>query len=662
MNSRIYSGEVMHYRGHPVKHTLKYPVYFYRFDLDELSYLSKELPFFSLNKFNVSSLKEKDYLSGGSIKENILKIIKDKGIKDKVRRVELVTSARYFNYAFNPVSFYYCYGAGEKIISIVAEVNNTFGEKHIYLLSGESKSIMKGFIYYKHDKEFHVSPFNSIHGSYEFFFSEPSEKFGVFINLIRDGEKIMTAKLSGEPLPLTSGNHLKTISAFSLTTFLTVPRIYKEAFKLFFLRKLKYVPKPAPQSSMTIGKIPPSGFEKFAEKMVTGVFSKIKGAFLEVIYPEGNVKYFGDKKADKKGTLELYSWKFYSRVLINGDIGFGESFTEKEWDSPDTVGLIRIFIEHLDIGENNNPVLKSAGNLINRILHRPKRNTLSGSRKNITAHYDLGNDFFKTFLDKSLFYSCGIYNKKNDTLSRAQMNKVHKIIEKAHITSDDHILEIGSGWGGFALEAVKKTGCKVTTITLSQEQHDYVKALIKREKLEKNIKVLVKDYRDMDGAFDKIVSIEMLEAVGHENLGSYFKALEKLLKPRGIAVLQVITTPDHHYKDYRKRIDWIQKHIFPGGHLPSVTALSIAMAEKSELFIENLLNIGPHYALTLKQWRENFAGAEDSLLKAGYDEIFQRKWFFYLAVCEAGFASRIINDVIITLTRQGNNSLPEPGV
>jgi cyclopropane-fatty-acyl-phospholipid synthase len=185
--------------------------------------------------------------------------------------------------------------------------------------------------------------------------------------------------------------------------------------------------------------------------------------------------------------------------------------------------------------------------------------------------------------------------------------------------------------------------------------------LIKREKLGKKIQVLIKDYRDMDGSFDKIVSIEMLEAVGHENLGSYFKALEKLLKPRGIAVLQVITTPDHHYKDYRKRIDWIQKHIFPGGHLPSVTALSVSMAEKSELFIENLLNIGPHYALTLKQWREKFTVAENALLKGGYDEIFQRKWLFYLAVCEAGFASRIINDVIITLTRQGNNSLPEPG-
>jgi cyclopropane-fatty-acyl-phospholipid synthase len=461
MNSMIYAGEVMHHRGHPVKHTLKYPVYFYRFDLDELPDLSKQLPLFSFNKFNVSSLKEKDYLSGGSIKENILKIIKNNGIKDMIRRVELITSARYFNYAFNPVSFYYCYGAGEKIISIAAEVNNTFGEKHIYILSGESKSIMKGFIYYKHDKEFHVSPFNSIHGSYEFFFSEPSEKFGVVINLIRDGEKIMTAKLSGEPLPLTSGNHLKTISAFPVTTFLTVPRIYKEAFKLFFLRRLKYVPKPAPQSSMTIGKIPPSGFEKFAEKKITEVFSKIRGAFLEVIYPEGNVKYFGDKKADKKGTLKLYSWKLYSRVLINGDIGFGESFTEKEWDSPDPVGLIRIFIEHLDMDTSNNPVLKSAGNVINRFLHRPKRNTFSGSKKNISAHYDLGNDFFSTFLDKSLIYSCGIYKSKRDSLAKAQMNKVHKIIEEARIKSSDHILEIGSGWGGFALEAVKKPGAEL---------------------------------------------------------------------------------------------------------------------------------------------------------------------------------------------------------
>ncbi len=290
MNSKIYAGEVMHHRGHPVKHILKYSLYFYRFDLDELNVLSKELPFFSYNRFNVSSLKDKDYLSGDSLKLNILNILKNNGIKEKIRRVELITSARYFNYVFNPVSFYYCYGTAGKIICIVAEVNNTFGEKHIYILSGESKSIMKGFLYYKHDKEFHVSPFNSIHGSYEFFFSEPSEKFGVIINLIRDGEKIMTAKLSGEPLPLTSRNHFKILAAFPFTTFLTVPRIYKEAFKLFFLRKLKYVPKPAPQSIMTIGKIPPSGFEKFAEKKISEVFSKIKGAFLEVIYPSADQK------------------------------------------------------------------------------------------------------------------------------------------------------------------------------------------------------------------------------------------------------------------------------------------------------------------------------------------------------------------------------------
>ena len=661
MNSMIYAGEVMHHRGHPVKHTLKYPVYFYRFDLDELPVLSEKLPLFSFNRFNISSLREKDYLFGGSLKEDLLKFLKNKGIKERIRRVELVTSARYFNYAFNPVSFYYCFGASDKIICIAAEVNNTFGEKHIYILSSESESIMKGFLFYKHEKEFHVSPFNSIHGSYEFLFSEPSEKFGVIINLIRDGEKIMTARLSGEPLPLTSKNHLKRLAAFPFTALITVPRIYKEAFKLFFFRKLQYVPKPPPQSSMTIGKISPTGFQKFAEKKITEVFNKIEGAMLEVIYPEGDIKYFGDRKSSKKGILRLYSWRFYSRAMINGDIGLGESFTEREWDSPDPVALIRIFIEHLDIGDSNNPIMKSIVNFINRILHRPKRNTLSGSRKNISAHYDLGNDFFSTFLDRSLLYSCGIYNRKSDTLVRAQMNKVNKIIEQARINSGDHVLEIGSGWGGFALETVKRTGCRVTTITVSQKQHDYVQALIKREKLEEKITVLLKDYRKMEGSFDKIVSIEMLEAVGHENFASYFAALEKLLKPRGIAVVQVITTTDHHYKDYMKRIDWIQKHIFPGGHLPSVTALSNAMAEKSGFFMENLINIGPHYALTLKQWREKFTAAKDSLLKAGYDEVFLRKWFFYLVVCEAGFASRIINDVIVTLTRKGNISLPELG-
>ena len=302
--------------------------------------------------------------------------------------------------------------------------------------------------------------------------------------------------------------------------------------------------------------------------------------------------------------------------------------------------------------------LKALGLLLNRLLNRRKRNSINGSRKNIREHYDLGNSFFSEFLDKRLVYSCGIFRKKSDTLEKAQLNKIHKIIDSAGIRKSDHVLEIGSGWGGFAVETAKRTGCRITSITLSKEQHDYVEALIKRERMEKRVNVELIDYRDMKGSFDRIVSIEMLEAVGHENFASYFKAIDRLLKPDGIAVLQVITTMDHHYKDYRRRIDWIQKHIFPGGHLPSVTALSESMAENSRLYIEALENIGSHYAPTLNEWRRRFSASSENLMALGYDGRFQRKWLYYLYVCEAGFAGRVINDCIITLSRPGNLLVP----
>lgn len=658
MNSRIYTGEVMHHRSSPVTHTLKYPVYFYAFDLDELDELHRGVKFFSHNRFNIASLRDKDYLRGeGSISGKIKQFLKESGVKDPIARIELITSARYFGYVFNPVSFYFCYKKDNSIAAVAAEVNNTFGEKHLYVLNKPVKNSDNKFFAFEHVKEFHVSPFNTIDGKYLFQFSKSADPVEIRITLIRNNEKIMIARLTGNSSPLTSGNLIKTISRYPFTVLKTVPRIYREAFKLFFLRKLKYVPKPNPSSSMTIGTLPPTLFQKIAKRAILSAFKKIKDGYLELVYPDGSVEFFGDKNSKNRAKIVLANYRFFSRVMVSGDIGFGESFMDHDWDSPDPVNLINFFIGHLEMESQNHVVANHIGLLLNRILHKRKRNTVSGSRKNISAHYDLGNDFFQTFLDKTLLYSCGIYKTKNDTLTKAQLNKISTIIEQANITPKDHVLEIGSGWGGFAVEAVKRTGCRVTTITLSRKQHDYVTSLIKKEKLENKIKVILKDYRHMEGSFDKIVSIEMLEAVGHENFRHFFSALERLLKPAGIAVIQVITTPDHHFKDYLRRIDWIQKHIFPGGVLPSVTALSVAMEKNSKFHIENLINIGPHYARTLREWRVKFISAKDKLIEMGYDLEFQRKWLYYFCVCEAGFSSRITNDVILTFTRQGNLSI-----
>jgi cyclopropane-fatty-acyl-phospholipid synthase len=248
-------------------------------------------------------------------------------------------------------------------------------------------------------------------------------------------------------------------------------------------------------------------------------------------------------------------------------------------------------------------------------------------------------------------YSCAIFRSPDETLEAAQRNKKHSIIEKAEIAEDDHVLEIGCGWGGFALEAVKKTGCRITGITVSQAQHDYAQRLVSAEGLEEKISVLLCDYRHVTGKFDKIVSIEMLEAVGHRFLGTFFEACDRLLKEGGRVVLQTITVPDQRYDSYRKGVDWIRKHIFPGGHLPSLKALTAAMTSHSKLNIVGVENIGAHYARTLREWRNRFNENIDTLTDMGFDKTFQRKWVYYLACCEGGFAADALGDLQIVLRR-----------
>ncbi len=648
----------MHVRNHPARHVLKYPLYFFAFDLDELPGLDSGVRLFSHNRFNVSSLRDRDYLKGGgAIKDKLFAFLKRMGRDKGVARVELVTQARYFGYVFNPVSFYFCFDTGGAVQCVVAEVNNTFGEKHLYLLSGPGRP-RKDAVEYRHDKEFHVSPFNNLDGYYAFRFSLTGESIRVRIVLHRQGREIMTALLEGKAVPFTSQNLGAVIRRYPLTTLLTVSRIYREAFKLFFFRKLGYHPKPEPSSAMTVGRLPATLTQRIARRGIERVLSGIKEGRLSMTYPDGEVRVFGDGSSSDTADITVNGYSFFSKVFFNGEIGFGESFMEHGWDSSDPVRLLRFFIRHLGMDEENHVILKTAGWLLNRLLNRKRKNSLSGSRKNIGEHYDLGNDFFSMFLDRRLVYSCGIYKKKTDTLERAQTNKIHAIIEKAAIGKGDCVLEIGSGWGGFAVEAARSTGCNVTTITLSREQYDYVRKLIARERLGSRVSVELVDYRDVKGQFDKIVSIEMLEAVGHENFPAYFASLERLLKPRGVAVLQVITTMDYRYSEYSRRIDWVQKHIFPGGHLPSLTALSESMAKHSRLYIEALENIGPHYARTLREWRSRFIASRERLLSLGYDGAFQRKWLYYLSVCEAGFASGTINDVIITLKRPTSENLP----
>jgi cyclopropane-fatty-acyl-phospholipid synthase len=274
-----------------------------------------------------------------------------------------------------------------------------------------------------------------------------------------------------------------------------------------------------------------------------------------------------------------------------------------------------------------------------------------GSRKNIMSHYDLSNDFFRLFLDPSMTYSCGIYLSDSDSLEEAQMNKLRSMIRKAQVKETDHVLEIGCGWGSLAVVAVKETGCRVTGITVSEAQYQYAINRVKKEGLQDRITIFLTDYRNIQGLYGAIVSVEMLEAVGEEYLGTFFSCCDRLLKPGGRAVVQTITIPDERYEQYRKETDWIQKHIFPGGFVPSEHAIRQAVAKNTSLVEESVEEIGPHYATTLRVWRNKFNDNIRKVSDMGFDREFQRKWVYYLSFCEAGFAERALGDIEIVLRK-----------
>ncbi|HOS40169.1 MAG TPA: cyclopropane-fatty-acyl-phospholipid synthase family protein [Spirochaetota bacterium] len=402
----------------------------------------------------------------------------------------------------------------------------------------------------------------------------------------------------------------------------------------------------------------PTLMERIAMRMVLSHLTAIRHGRLLVALPDGESRSYGSHGDSHRAVLQVRRYRFFTRVLFGGEIGFGEAFTAGLWDSPDVVGVINCFIDNTDALGDAARSANRLSRVAQYLVHRLHANSIFRSRKNISAHYDLGNGFFSSFLDRSMMYSCAIFRSKKDGLERAQRNKIHAIIDKAGITAGDHVLEIGCGWGGFAIEAARTTGCRVTCITISGEQLAMARERIAAAGLSDRVRVEFCDYRAVRGSFDKIVSIEMLEAVGHRYLGDFFAALERCLAPSGIAVVQVITTPDHHYRAYCRRADWIQKYVFPGGHLPSLGALVNAMLKRSTLFVEHVENIGPHYATTLRAWRERFDAVAERLEQTGYDQMFQRLWRYYLSICEAGFESRIVNDLQIVLTRPSNRTVP----
>jgi cyclopropane-fatty-acyl-phospholipid synthase len=354
-----------------------------------------------------------------------------------------------------------------------------------------------------------------------------------------------------------------------------------------------------------------------------------------------------------RATVRVHSGAFYRAVAMNGSVGAGESFIDGDWDCDDLVALIRMLVRNRDLLDAMETGLARFGGLALRAWYALRRNTRGGSRDNIAAHYDLGNDFFRLFLDDNLMYSSAIHADVNESLETASTRKLDRICSKLELCANDRVVEIGSGWGGFAIHAAKHFGCHVTTTTISRAQYELARERVAGAGVGDRVEVLLTDYRDLDGRYDKLVSIEMIEAIGHQYLDTYFTKIGSLLAPHGMALIQAITIEDHRYAQALRAVDFIKRHVFPGSFIPSVSAMLGAAARSSDLKLYNLEDIGPSYAPTLAAWRKRFQHARNDVRALGFDERFLRLWDFYLAYCEGGFRERSTGNVQMLMVKPG---------
>ena len=399
--------------------------------------------------------------------------------------------------------------------------------------------------------------------------------------------------------------------------------------------------------------------DRVARKTVLSILRGFSGDPLTIRYPEGTEETVGEVAGDKHpAVLDISSHGFFKRVLWHGEIGFGEGYMEGDWTTPDLPHLLATLINNLDsIPEMSGNEQKSLKfhllSSLNKFAHWRRRNTRSNSRRNIQEHYDLSNDFYKLWLDETMTYSSAWF-RDQESLEEAQKNKYQRLCEKLRLKPGMRVLEIGCGWGGFSLYAARNYGVNITAITISKAQQEIARQRVKEAGLEEMIDVRLVDYRDVKGDFDAIASIEMLEAVGHEYLKTFFRQCHALLKPEGRVGLQVIVCPDSRYKMMRRSVDWIKKHIFPGGQLPSIKALLDSANSTGDLYLQHLENFGLHYARTLEIWRDQFNEQKEAVSSLGFDDRFMRKWNYYLAYCQAAFATRNINVSQMILTRPNN--------
>lgn len=402
--------------------------------------------------------------------------------------------------------------------------------------------------------------------------------------------------------------------------------------------------------------------DSLCKKALFKKLSRLERGHLVIREGQGFHSFGNANDEDMKASITVVRSTFYPRTALGGSIGVAESYAEGDWLCDDLPSIVRIFVANREILNSLDGGLGALLQPLERLLHKARRNTVNKAKENIHAHYDLGNDFFSLFLDETMMYSCGIFPSAESTLFEASTEKNDRICRKLNLTPSDRVIEIGTGWGGFAIHAAKNYGCHVTTTTISKAQFEMAKQRIEEEGLQDRIKLLFEDYRNLKGTYDKLVSIEMVEAVGLDHLGTYFKACGNLLTPSGEMLIQAITIQDRFYEQARKSVDFIQKHIFPGSGIPSISSLVKASSEETDLRLFHQEDITSHYPLTLRAWTKNLKENKERFLSLGYPESLYRLWEFYFGYCEGGFMERSIGVAQMIFTKPENKKEPLLGI
>lgn len=408
---------------------------------------------------------------------------------------------------------------------------------------------------------------------------------------------------------------------------------------------IQSIPLPQPRKARVGEELSRKAIIHLLEKIATG----------SLIVHEGAQRYRFGVQADGQPLAEIHIHDpaLFSQMLVGGSIAAGETYMRGYWSSPDLTQVTRLFCANMDVLGGFDSSQSVFAKLALRIAHFFNRNTFTGSRDNIAAHYDLGNDFFELFLDPTMMYSSAVFADARTSLEDASVAKLDALCQQLELTANDHLLEIGTGWGGMAIHAARNYGCRVTTTTISNEQYQYARERVQAEGLADRVTVLCEDYRSLGGQYDKLVSIEMIEAVGHDFYSEYFRKCSSLLRSNGKMVIQAITMADQRYEQARDDVDFIKRYIFPGGCLPSIAVIADHLARDTDMQMTHLRDITQDYAITLQQWRERFMTRLDEVREQGFGDEFIRMWDYYLCYCEGGFRERVISTVQLAFAKPG---------